>query len=135
MSLMIFHEVPISASAEKIYQALVTESLLSEWWLKNAKIENRIGGIATFPLSDGVNQIKIRIEELQPYKLVRWTCLGHKHAEWLGTQIQFEIIQKENSSFLKFTHSGWRDTSGVYGFVSYYWAALYLTHLKKILEK
>jgi uncharacterized protein YndB with AHSA1/START domain len=132
--MMILHELPIQAPASAVYNSIVDETLIGRWWLKGAKIAAEPGAIGTFPLSDGGSQIKIRLESMEPGRRVVWRCLVHKHEEWIGTVISFEIAEDNNSSVLTFRHEGWADTKGVFGRVSFYWASLYLTRLKNILE-
>ena len=130
----IIHTIPIQVPKSKIYQALVEQDELSKWWLPNAKIELKIGSIGTFPLSSGKGKIKMRILDLINDNCVQWQCVEHIHQEWIGTIVEFKIIENSKGCELKFKHSNWTNTDGVYGLVSYYWAALYLTKLKNLLE-
>jgi len=130
----IFHIVPITATAEEIYQALVEERILQKWWLPNASTNGKIGSIATFPLSSGKGEIKMKILDLNPPNRVYWECLAHLNKDWIGTKVEFQIIEVEDVCQLHFRHNNWKSIDGVFGLVSYYWAALYLTRLKTLLE-
>lgn len=132
----IIHELPIFASPSRIYSALTSSDSVSQWWLPNSRVGAHEGDLGVFPLSDGNTKITVRILELEPDKKVLWKCLEHKFPEWTGTVIGFEISRiNDSESLLRFTHSGWRDNSGVFGRTSFYWAALYLRNLKSSLEK
>lgn len=130
----IYHIIPIAAAQKNIYQALVTESFLQRWWLPNASTTGKVNSIATFPLSNGKGLIKMKIIQLDEPTKVKWECLEHLHTEWIGTTVEFKIVNKDKGRELHFKHSNWKNTNGVFGLVSYYWAALYLTRLKELLE-
>src|SRR5688572_27196970 len=89
----IIHELPIKTDSSRLFSMLTDESRLSQWWLKGARVQAEEGAIGTFPLSDGTNQITIRVDQLVSDKKVVWQCLSHKFPEWIGTQISFEIFQ------------------------------------------
>lgn len=134
-SFFIRHELEIDCAVEKIYEALTSETQLSRWWLPGAHVLNQVGTVAIFPLSDGLNHIQLRIEKMELNKTIEWLCLDHKHAEWIGTRILFDMESLgPQSSKLVFRHDGWKSTEGVFGKVSFYWASLYLSRLQKILE-
>ena len=130
----IVHEVPIKTGPPQLFAMLTEESLLSKWWLKGARIEAKAGAIGSFPLSDGLHQITMRVSELIPDKKVVWQCLNHKFSEWKDTELSFEIFEEPSGLILRFRHSGWKATDGVFGKTSYYWASLYLQNLKRLLE-
>ena len=132
----IFHELPILCNAERLYEAITDESYLSKWWLAGAKYEAVIGALGLFPFSDGSGNIAMRVDDIEPGRKQVWSCTQHKHGEWINTKISFELIpESEKSCVLRFKHSNWANTDGVYGRVSFYWAALYLRNLKLMLEK
>jgi len=131
----IFHIVPISATEDAIYKALVEQKKLRKWWLPGASTSGEIESIASFPLSSGKANIKMKIINLNPQKEVSWECVNHLHKDWIGTKVEFLIIKKNEGCELHFKHTGWKKVTGVYGKVSYYWASIYLTQLKKQLEE
>jgi hypothetical protein len=92
--------------------------------------------VGTFPLLDGSGLISMRVESFVPGQLQVWRCLAHKNADWIDTLVAFEILEESDGTcILKFKHSNWKDRSGVFGRVSFFWAALYLRNLKLMLEK
>ena len=129
------HIVPIKATSREIYIALVEQDGLAKWWLPGAETTGEIGSIARSPLSSGMGEIKMKILDLVPYQKVWWEGQDHIHEEWIGTKVEFHIARSTDENLLHFTHGQWIDTQGVYGLVSYYWAALYLSRLKNMLEE
>jgi ADP-ribose pyrophosphatase YjhB (NUDIX family)/uncharacterized protein YndB with AHSA1/START domain len=132
----IIHEFTVKSKPNKIYNALTDETLISKWWLPNSKIGIDIGAQGVFPLSDGQTKIIVEIIKLIPNQFVQWKCLHHKFSEWINTTLSFSLSQnQEDESIVRFVHSHWADHSGVFGKTSFYWSALYLTNLKKLVEK
>ncbi|HTK83714.1 MAG TPA: SRPBCC domain-containing protein [Patescibacteria group bacterium] len=131
----IFHEVPVKCSARKLYGAITAENAISNWWLKGSRYEARVGAVNSFPLSDGSGQIRMKVLELIEGKSQKWLCVEHKHIDWINTEVSFEVVpESADTSVLRFKHSNWRERSGVFGRVSFYWSALYLRNLRDMLE-
>jgi hypothetical protein len=48
-----------------------------------------------------------RVDELEPGRLIRWTCLGH-FPGWTGTTVSWELTPVENGgTAVMFKHEGW----------------------------
>jgi activator of HSP90 ATPase len=133
--LEIFYEIPIGCSSDKLFNAITSETSISEWWLKGASYKAEVGALGAFPLSDGSGMISMRVEDLILGKKQVWRCLEHKNADWLDTVVTFEIDRESDlTCILRFKHSNWKTVSSVFGRVSFFWAALYLRNLKLMLE-
>lgn len=132
----ILHELEIQAPADSLYHSLTEAKAISNWWLAGADIVSEVGCIGKFPFSDGQGAIEMEIKSLSPNQNVTWVCRSHKHLEWLNTEVSFSIKSLSSSaSLLQFRHSNWKNESGVFGKVSFYWASLYLPNLKMMLER
>ncbi|HTI92649.1 MAG TPA: SRPBCC domain-containing protein [Puia sp.] len=82
------------------------------WWSENIE-----GGTAhlndefTYQFRDQ-HKCKMRLVEVVPGKKVIWLVLENYFSftqdqkEWVGTTIEFEIVEKENKTDLCFTHHG-----------------------------
>lgn len=130
----IFHEIPIKCKSSVLFDAITREDLISQWWLEGSKIKSVKGETGVFPLSDGSGKIEMKIEDISTGSSVCWKCIDHKHKDWINTLVTFYIYEEEDNSVLQFRHSGWKTKDGVFGKVSFFWAALYLRNLKLILE-
>ncbi len=132
----IFYNIPFSCSPSRLYEAITSDIRISEWWLRGSKMVAAVGEIGVFPLSDGSGQIHMQIKELDFNKKMTWVCLEHKHLDWIGTQVTFEILEEsKDSCAMTVRHSNWKSTEGTYGRVSFFWAALYFRNLKLMVEK
>ncbi|ANH83111.1 hypothetical protein A8C56_20905 [Niabella ginsenosidivorans] len=148
----IYHAVLIAAPAEKIYQALTTEEGLSAWWTPGTTAKPEPGTIARFPFTPPYFK-EMRITELQPSRLVRWTCIAGAD-EWVGTRISFHLepgtknillnthpeilgqaeqLEGADGTLLLFHHDGWRAATLMYAECNYTWAQ-FLRSLKLFCE-
>lgn len=85
----------LSATPPAVYAALTTPEGLRGWWSEDCEVDTKVGGKLFFRF--GPNFKGMRIEKLEPGKLVQWQCtharidaLTNKD-EWLGTQLVFSI--------------------------------------------
>ena len=96
----IYYEIPIQSSVEKCFEAMTSESLISQWWLNGVKFKPEVGAIGTFPFPDGNGQISMKVEESVPPHRQVWRCVEHKHSDWLGTLVVFDIVPESDGSCL-----------------------------------
>ncbi len=105
MAAPLMHSVTIAADAAKIYEAISTGKGLANFWTKDSQAEPRVGSIAKFGF--GGPRLELKVEEIQPSKLVRWSS-HDGFPQWVGTTITWEIGRAENGgSEVIFSHSGW----------------------------
>ncbi len=50
---------------------------------------------------------RMKVENLEPGKLVVWSCQG-EHPEWAGTTLTWNISNEGGVTVVRFTHSGWK---------------------------
>lgn len=105
MAAPLMHSVTIKADADKIYEAISTGKGLASFWTRESQAEPKVGSIAHFGF--GGSRLELKVEELKPGKLVRWSNHGG-FPEWVGTTVIWEIARVENEgSEVKFSHAGW----------------------------
>jgi uncharacterized protein YndB with AHSA1/START domain len=129
----IIHEVGIEASPEAVYQALTDTKRLAGWWTSGTRgIGSEVGGVLEFRFGESCH--KFQVAELQADRLVRWKADKEEGAdEWAGTEITFSLRADEKQCYVRFSHSGWRDDSGILPHSSTKWAVFMLS-LKDLLE-
>jgi uncharacterized protein YndB with AHSA1/START domain len=147
------HELLIEASAEDIFKAITTQEGLSGWWTPGVTAKPERGAIARLPFGAKYHK-EMRIEELTPPKLVRWTCLAGED-EWIDTRLSFEIEgggaealnrshyeiagqvaqvkDPAKATLVVFRHQGWREESPMFGECNYTWGQ-FLRSLKLYCE-
>lgn len=142
----------ISATAEAVYQAIVTQERLSEWWTPGTTAQSIVGSIAHFPFGNSYFK-EMKIIELVPSKQVVWNCIAGDQ-EWIGTTISFTIFEENNtelenahpeltgqigqqrdnrSTLLIFHHNNWEDYTQSFAECSYTWGQ-FLRSLKLLCE-
>jgi uncharacterized protein YndB with AHSA1/START domain len=123
----ILHRVGIKTTPEKVFEALSTINGLSHWWIRDTAGDAKQGGIILFGFSD------MKVVELKPNKLVKWKCVrGPK--EWVDTDLTFQLIPKDDQTFVLFTHANWKEPVEFMHHCSTKWAT-FLLSLKDWLER
>jgi uncharacterized protein YndB with AHSA1/START domain len=149
----IHQELLIGAPAEKIYNAITTTEGLSNWWTPGVNAKHELNSVARFPF--GPDYFKeMKITELKPSKLVKWTCLAGDD-EWVGTHLSFELVEGnkqllldshpelqgqiemqgdfEKATLLIFHHNDWREYTPMFAECSYTWGQ-FMRSIKLLCE-
>jgi uncharacterized protein YndB with AHSA1/START domain len=132
----IIHRIGIKADAGKVYSALATIKGLSGWWTDEVSGEERIGGRIEFRFRLDNGEVKgsmaMEVKELQPGKNVRWQCIEGP-AEWIGTNVTFDLSQQGEQTIIIFGHRGWREWVEFMAHCSMKWA-VFLLSLRQYVE-
>lgn len=104
------HQILINAAPEKVYAALATSAGLRGWWTADSNADDKTGGKAEFGFGKRGMMYRMKIEKLEPGKLVVWTCYGDQ-PEWKGTTLTWNIAREGDAAVLRFTQSGWREVT------------------------
>ncbi len=81
------HQIPIKTSPAKAYAAIATPAGLKT---ADTNAEERVGGKAEFGFDRRSMVFRMKVEKLEPGKLVVWSCQG-EHPEWAGTTLTRNI--------------------------------------------
>jgi uncharacterized protein YndB with AHSA1/START domain len=130
----ILHRIGVTSSPDDVYAALATVDGLAGWWTEDTKGDGKIGGVIRFrfvgaPEPGGFD---MKVLEAQPAELVRWEVVDGP-AEWIGTQIRFELKQEDGFTIVLFRHEGWKEPVEFMYHCSTKWAT-FLMSLKKLVE-
>ena len=127
----IVHRIGVeNGSPQRVYDALTTLDGLSGWWAEKTTGDTEPGGVIEFRFGPG--GIDMKVVELDPGRLVRWEVVGGP-AEWIGTEVRFDIRQDGDWTIVLFRHEGWREPVEFMSHCSTKWAT-YLVSLKQLLE-
>jgi hypothetical protein len=98
--------------------------------------DERIGRKIAFTFRSETGEIKGRIVmevlELNPEIYVRWRC-KEGPAEWIGTDITFQLSQHDNQTIILFGHRNWREVVEFTAHCSMKWA-VFLLSLREYIE-
>jgi uncharacterized protein YndB with AHSA1/START domain len=82
------------------------------WWMTTVEGDNLAVGDEFSYRVPGVHFCKLRVTELVPGEKVAWQVVDNHmsfisdQSEWIGTEIRFELSEKDGGTELRFTHDG-----------------------------
>ena len=120
------HAVEVHADAESVYQAISTQSGVASFWTSDLDLEPVVGSVARFGFPGAPVDLRMRIDALEPGRLVRWSCLGD-FPFWAGTTVSWELsAAASDGTSVLFRHDGWPEDYPEleYAQVSYTWARI-----------
>jgi uncharacterized protein YndB with AHSA1/START domain len=128
----ILHRIGTTTSApDGVYAALTTIEGLASWWTEDTKGDESVGGVLEFRFGEA-GGFDMKALETRPGELVRWEVVDGP-AEWIGTQIRFELRQEDGWTIVLFSHEGWKEPVEFMHHCSTKWAT-FLMSLKRLVE-
>jgi uncharacterized protein YndB with AHSA1/START domain len=132
----IIHRIGINASASEVYKALTSLEGLSRWWTEEVSGDDNKDGKIEFIFRSETGDIKgkmvMEVKELNPEKDVTWRCIDGP-AEWIGTDITFQLSRQDNQTIILFGHRNWREAVEFTYHCSMKWA-VFLLSLREYVE-
>ncbi|HET7003488.1 MAG TPA: SRPBCC domain-containing protein [Puia sp.] len=127
----IFHNFPIEAPAEKVFEIISLSEGLDKWWTKSSEANPSPGGIYTLDFGPGyiwkaivTEYVKGSLFELK---------MTEADDDWLGTKVGFDVRNHQSRTGVNFYHTGWPQENEHFKISSYCWA-MYLRILKRYIE-
>jgi len=127
----IFHEVRIKGAPAAVYAAITEPDKIEQWWLHATPGEN--DGGRTLKFGPGAGFQEMLLTDLRQDEAVRWKATENGMADWVGTELEFRLIPKEDQTFIHFKHSKWRENTPLYPHYSLSWA-VFLLSLRDFVE-
>jgi uncharacterized protein YndB with AHSA1/START domain len=122
----ILHRVGAGVPPARVFESLTTIDGLRGWWVSEAKGDPSPGGTIDFGFC------RMQVMEAAPGRRVRWRCLEGPE-EWVGTEVTFDLVWKDDQTFVLFRHAGWREPVEFMHHCSTKWAT-FLLSLRDLLE-
>jgi len=130
------HRVGIKAPLAHVYKAISSVKGVASWWTREATGESEVGGkiVVRFLDINGAEFCSMQIEvvALVPDRQIHWR-IESGPAEWVGTDITFDLKHEEGYTIVSFSHSHWRQADAVTAHCSMKWAT-FLLSLKQLME-
>src|SRR5262249_37818125 len=128
----IYHDFPINAPADRVYQAISTPQGLDRWWTKRAAGQAILG--ADYQLWFGPEyDWRARVTKLVPPSEFELEFTS-ADPDWMGTRVGFRLADgKAGSTQVRFYHTGWPASNEHWRISCYCWA-MYLRLLRRNLE-
>ena len=127
----------MNVKPERVYEALTRKKQLEEWWTPHCSTDAAEGGEAKFEFPPYGDKVVVKLEKLQPHKMVEWKCTESRMMgtdEWVGTVLRFELSEnKRGGTDMVFTHDGWKERSECFGKCTEGWHH-FLDSLKSYVE-
>lgn len=131
----IVHRIGIRAPVADTYRAIATVDGVAGWWSEETSGESSLGEeISVRFRRDGVEigQMDLEVVSLSPDEEVRWRVTAGP-AEWIGTDVTFELSQQDEYTILLFGHRNWKETVEFTAHCSMKWAT-FLLSLRDLVE-
>ena len=132
----IIHRIGIKSSAKQVYSAISTIKGLAHWWTEEVDGDEQVEGNIVFRFSSEtgkeIGKMVMEVQELNPEKDIRWRCTDGP-AEWIGTDITFQLSQQDEQTIIIFGHRNWREEVEFMAHCSMKWA-VFLLSLREYVE-
>jgi len=122
----ILHRVGIAARPDVVFAELATLPGVRRWWQSGATGDATTGGTIDFGFCD------MQVLEASPGRRVHWRCTRGP-AEWIGTEVAFDLAWKDDQTVVLFRHAGWKEPVEFMHHCSTKWA-VFLLSLRDALE-
>ena len=134
------HEIIIDAPVEAVWKAISDAEELTRWFVQEASIEPRVGGMLTFSW-DGEEKGHNRIDAWEPNRKLRLTSMpfemgAAKHDGTTPMVNEYTIERRDGKTVLRLVNSGIPDTpewDGFYNGIDSGWRS-FLRTLRHYLE-
>lgn len=127
----ILHRVGVVAPVDDVYRAIATPEGIAGWWTTETTGTSEVGGALAFRFGE-LGGFDMEVLELNPSSRVRWRVTDGPE-EWIGTEVDFGLDQREEYTIVNFKHAGWREPVEFMNHCSTKWA-IYLMSLKDLVE-
>ncbi|HRX21343.1 MAG TPA: SRPBCC domain-containing protein [Syntrophomonadaceae bacterium] len=127
----IYHNFPIRASINNVFEAISTPEGLDRWWTKSSSGVCAEGQLFQFDFGPDY-QWSAMVSEYIPNEVVEWT-MQEADQDWTGTKVGFRLKQNDQVTEVRFYHNGWKSENEHFRISNYCWA-MYLRILKRYLE-
>jgi hypothetical protein len=126
----------VEGTPEEAYAAI---NHVRGWWSGEVEGDtDRAGESFTYRYRD-IHRSTQRVAELVPGRKVVWQVVDshlsflENKGEWTGTEIVFELDDREGRTEVRFTHRGLTSESECYGSCSTGWGALLTSNLRGLI--
>ncbi len=125
------HYLIIDAPPQRVYQAVTEQTGLAAWWTQETVAQPELGAILEFTFGNRYHD-KMEVLLLEPGRQVKWRCI-EGDAEWVGTELIFDLAEEKGGTVLRFTHGGWVSETDFFANCNYHWG-YYMRSLKLYCE-
>jgi len=127
----IYHDFPINASSQKVFQAVSTPKGLDNWWTRTC--EGSPAESAEYKLGFGPGyEWRAVVTQYTPDSAFEFQ-LTQADSDWQNSRVGFELTEQDGCTTVKFHHVDWPEANEHYRISCFCWA-MYLRLLKRYVE-
>lgn len=132
MSYNIYHNLLIKATPKQVFDAVSIPKHLDNWWTLKSSGKPELNSEYNLNFTDEYNWFCIvsKVKENEFFYLK----MTQSDNDWNPTTFGFDLEEKENGTYVKFSHTDWTEVNNHFKHSSFCWAML-LHGLKLYLEK
>lgn len=134
--------IQVSANADEAFAAVTRDA--GSWWTQPDKPLAKIGDRAKFSFPPGISYWTFELTGMDSPASAEWTCVDALHihegqpeeiqTEWLGTKVNWTILEDENGTTIELEHAGLNPTLLCYDICEAGWDLFFLGSLKAFLD-
>lgn len=129
------HRIGFKAPANQVLLSLTTLEGLKGWWTEEVTGYPEVNGKIKFSFrtlsGDVVGEMEMQVVKMTADS-VEWKCLSGP-AEWIGTNITFNLSESDGQTILLFGHNNWKEPVEFFSHCSMKWAT-FLLSLRSYIE-
>jgi uncharacterized protein YndB with AHSA1/START domain len=125
------HLFHISASKEKVFDALTTVKGLIGWWTAATSGDTKVGGIIQFRFGD-TGGPDMKVTAIKENEKVSWECVASPFG-WVGHTFTFLLDENEGKTRVRFSQDGWTEQDDFYAGCSFSWGR-YMESLRQLCQ-
>ena len=131
-SYSIYHNLFIKATTKEVFDGITNPKHLNNWWSLKSSGSPVLGAIYNLNFTDQYNWFgEVSKVEVNRSFFIKMT---HSDPDWNPTTFGFTLEEKENGTYVRFSHTGWPKNNDHLKHSSFCWAML-LNGLKNYIEK
>lgn len=127
----IFHDFPINAPLERVFEAVTTPAGLDQWWTKTSTGEPAEGAEYRLDFGPGY-EWRARVTRCTPNTEFELEMID-ADGDWKGTRVGVRLEERDGKTWVQFRHQGWLSANEHYRISNCCWA-MYLRILRRFLE-
>ena len=127
----IFHQFPINAPREKVFEAVSTPAALDAWWTKGSSGKAVEGEGYTLDFGPEYDWSAV-VSRCVPHTEFELKITSSEE-DWQGTRVGFRLDDNKGGTLVRFHHTDWPELSEHYRISCFCWA-MYLRLLKRYVE-
>ena len=127
----IYHDFPIVAAPEKVFEAISLPEGLNAWWTKKSTGLPQKGEEYQLWFAPEYDW-RACVIDCKAGEVLEWEMVD-ADTDWTGTRVGFRLIDKGSYTQVRFHHTRWANLNDHFRRSSYCWA-MYLRVLKAYVE-